>query len=123
MTKQTDRDAVLIRDLKLPTVIGVHPWERQAPQTLLLDLELGTDATRGAARDAIADALDYEAVARRLLALGAASSFQLLESFAEAAVAMLRAEFGARRVILTVRKPGALRDAREVAVRVERGFD
>ena len=116
-------DAVLIRDLKVPTLIGVHPWERKAPQTLLLDLELACDARQGARRDAIADALDYEAVAKRLGELGQASSFQLLESFAEAAAGLLHAEFGVTRIVLTVRKQGALREAREVAVRIERGFD
>jgi dihydroneopterin aldolase len=116
------KDAVLIRDLKLPTLIGVHPWERKGPQTLLLDLELGCDARKGAQRDAIADALDYEAVAKRLGALGQTSSFQLLESFAEAAAALLHAEFGVTRVVLTVRKQGALREAREVAVRIERDY-
>jgi dihydroneopterin aldolase len=118
---KTANDAVLIRDLKVPTLIGVHPWERKAPQTLMLDLELGCDARAGAKRDAIADALDYEAVARRLGELGQASSFQLLESFAEAAAALLQAEFGVTRLTLTVRKAGALREAREVAVRIERG--
>lgn len=116
------KDAVLIRDLKVPTLIGVHPWERKGPQTLLLDVELGCDARKGAKHDAIKDALDYEAVARRLDELGKASSFQLLESFAETAAAMLHAEFGVTRVVLTVRKQGALREAREVAVRVEREY-
>jgi dihydroneopterin aldolase len=123
VTKPAANDAVLIRDLKVATLIGVHPWERKAPQTLLLDLELGCDARRGAKRDAIADALDYEAVARRLGELGKASSFQLLESFAEAAAAMLQAEFAVTRIVMTVRKQGALREAREVAVRIERKFD
>lgn len=116
-------DSVLIRDLKVATLIGVHPWERKAPQTLLLDLELACDARKGAKRDALADALDYEAVAKRLGELGVKSSFQLLESFAEAAAAMLHAEFKVTRVVLTVRKTGALREAREVAVRIEREYD
>ena len=121
--KRAPRDSVLLRDLEVRTLIGVHAWERKAPQPLLLDLELGTDAARAARHDRIADALDYEAVARRLVELGTQSSFQLLESFAERAVAVLHAEFGAQRVVLTVRKPGALRGAREVAVRVEREFE
>jgi len=115
-------DAVLIRELKVPIVIGVHPWEQLKPQTLLLDLALGCDAARAAARDAIADALDYEAVARRLIELGATERFQLLESFAERTAALLHAEFGATRVELTVRKPGALREAKEVAVRIVREY-
>jgi dihydroneopterin aldolase len=114
------RDAVLIRDLKVPTVIGVHPWERLRPQALLLELELGCDAARAARHDAIGDALDYEAVAKRVVALGAAESYQLLESFAERVAAVLQDEFGVARVVLTVRKPGALREAREVGVRIVR---
>ena len=33
-------DIIFIRELRIETLIGVHPWERQARRELLLDLEL-----------------------------------------------------------------------------------
>ena len=61
-------DIVYIRDLKIETVIGIFDWERRIRQTVSLDLEMATDIRKAAASDDIADALDYKAVAKRLIA-------------------------------------------------------
>ncbi len=58
-------DIIFIRELRIQTIIGVHPWERQTRRTLLLDLELGADVRPAAATDRLDDTLDYQAVARR----------------------------------------------------------
>lgn len=113
-------DVVFIKDLKVETIIGVHPWERRLAQHLLIDLELGTDTARAAASDAVADALDYEAVSRRVSEFVQAGQFQLIETLAERTAAMLLSEFPTTWVRFTVYKPGALRDARSVGVRIER---
>ena len=68
-------DIIFIRELRIETLIGVHPWERQTRRDLLLDLELGTDIRRAAASDRLADTLDYQAVAQRIAALAATSDF------------------------------------------------
>jgi dihydroneopterin aldolase len=115
-------DTVRIVGLEVETLIGVHPWERQMRQTLRFDLELGVDATRAAAADAIEAALDYGAVAQALLEFGAASRFNLIETFAVRAAEMLHARFGVRWLRLTLHKPGALREADEVGVRIERSW-
>ncbi|MGH8580099.1 MAG: dihydroneopterin aldolase, partial [Gammaproteobacteria bacterium] len=36
-------DIVYLKDLRIKTVIGVYAWERQLKQTVVLDLEMGTD--------------------------------------------------------------------------------
>jgi dihydroneopterin aldolase len=114
-------DVVFIKSLEIETLIGVHAWERRLPQTVVLDLELGTDVPRAARSDAVADALDYEAVAARVAAFVRAGEFQLIETLAERTAEMLMKEFGAPWVRLTVHKPGALKDAAEVGIRIERG--
>lgn len=114
-------DIIFIRELRIETTIGVHPWERQIRQTLLLDVELGADIRPAAATDCLDDTLNYQAVAQRISAFAAASDVQLVETLGERIAELLRREFAASWLRLTLRKPGALRDAREVGIIIERG--
>ena len=114
-------DIIFIRELHIETLIGIHPWERQARRGLLLDLELGTDIRPAAASDRLADTLDYQAMAQRIVALAATSDFQLLETLAERIAELLLREFAAPWLRLTLRKPGVPSDAREAGVVIERG--
>lgn len=114
-------DIVFLRDLRVETVIGVFEWERRIRQVVSLDLEMAADVAHAAASDAIGDALDYKAVAKRLIQFVGESRFQLVETLAERVAALLREEFGIPWVRVTVSKPGAVRGAREVGVVIERG--
>ncbi|MFV0277261.1 MAG: dihydroneopterin aldolase [Parahaliea sp.] len=114
-------DTVFIRELAVDTVIGVHDWERQVRQTLLLDLELAWDNHPAAAGDDLTLALDYAAVAQRISAFLGASRFQLIETAAEEVAELLRAEFAVPWLRLRLCKPGAVMAARDVGVVIERG--
>lgn len=114
-------DIVFIRDLKVATVIGVYEWERAVRQTVVLNLEMAADAARAAAGDAIDDALDYKAVAKRLARFVEASEFQLVETLAERCAGIVMEEFGVPWLRLSIAKPGAVRGSREVGVVIERG--
>jgi dihydroneopterin aldolase len=114
-------DRIFIRELTVDTVIGVLDWEREVRQTLRLDLELAADVAGPAASDAIAEALDYGAVAERVRAFAAASDYRLIESLAEAIAALLRREFGIPWLRLRLCKPGAVPGTRDVGVLIERG--
>ena len=65
-------------------------------------------------------ALDYHAVATRLQELAIASSFQLVESLAEAIVTVLEREFGITDLCLELSKPGALPGDTVVGVSLQR---
>lgn len=114
-------DTLFIRGLRVDTVIGVHAWEREITQTLVLDIELACDIAQAANTDALEHAVDYYAVSMRLLQLARESSFQLVETFAETAATILREEFGAQWLRLRVAKPGAVPEATDVGILIERG--
>ena len=114
-------DIVFIEDLRIDTVIGIYDWERRVRQTLSFDLEMAFDNTRPAASDDIADTLNYKDVSKRLIEYVEASSFGLVETLAERCAAIVREEFGVAWVRLKLSKPGAVRGARSVGVRIERG--
>ena len=114
-------DIVYIRELRAATVIGVYDWERGVRQTVVLDLELAADNRRAAASDRIGDALDYAALCARLLAFIEGSEFQLIETLAERVAALVREEFGVSWLRLRLAKPGAVPQAADVGVLIERG--
>jgi len=112
-------DTIIINELEVFYRVGVPEAERAQPQRLLLTIEMGSDFAAAALTDELAQTIDYEAVAQRLRHFGEGRSWRLLERLAVAVAEMLRAEFGAQRVAVEVRK-FILPEARYVGVRVER---
>ena len=114
-------DTVFINNLRADGIIGIYDWERRVRQTLLLDLELATDCRAAAASDAIADTLDYGAIAERMVAVIESNELQLLEALAERLATILLQDFAVPWVRLRLAKPGAVPAAGEVGVQIERG--
>lgn len=114
-------DLIFIRDLRIETLIGVYPEERQNRQTLLLDLELGADLRPAAASDRLDDTLNYQAVAHRVREFAIASRCQLVETLGEGIAELLRREFAVPWLRLTLRKFGAVPEASAVGITIIRG--
>jgi dihydroneopterin aldolase len=113
-------DKLFLRELKVETVIGFHEWERRIKQTVSIDLEIGADSRAAAAVDSEAGAMNYEAIAKRLVEYVGASQHRLVETLAEAVARIVIREFGAPWVRVTVAKPGAIPGARDVGIVIER---
>ena len=113
-------DIIYLKDLRIETIIGVYDWERRTRQTIILDIEIGTDISKAARSDAIADTLNYKAVAKRLISFVENSEFQLVETLAEHIADLLLKDFDIPWLRLTVNKQGAVRGVRDVGVIIER---
>ena len=113
-------DIVFIRDLRIETVIGVYDWERKIRQTISIDLEMGTDVRPAAISDHIDDALDYKAVAKRMIQFIGESEFQLVETLAQRCADIILNDFQVPWLRLRVSKPGAVTGALDVGVLIER---
>jgi dihydroneopterin aldolase len=113
-------DAILIRDLRVEALIGIHKRERHVRQTLSIDLEIGLPGSAVFASDKVADTIDYEQVALRISALAGSGDYRLVETFAERVATLLIEEFGAPWVKASVSKIGILGNARFVGVTIER---
>ena len=116
-------DRLSLRGLAVETLIGVYDWEKTVPQRLTFDLTLPTDAAQGAQDDALADALDYGALADQVRAFCAEEHFQLLETLAERLCARLLADFDLPGLELTVHKPGAIAACDDIALTLRRSRD
>ena len=113
-------DIVFIRDLKVDTVVGIYDWERRIRQMVVLDIDMAGDVARGAKTDRIEDTLDYKAVSKRLIEFVGASEFQLVETLAEKIAGIVLDEFTVPWVRVRVNKRGAIRNAADVGVVIER---
>ena len=98
-------DFVSVRDLSVDAVIGVHAWERDVEQTLVISVDMATDVRKAAASDDLADALDYSAVAEAIAAVLREGKFRLIETAAEHVAGRLLADFPLTWLRLELRKP------------------
>lgn len=113
-------DRIFLTGLSAEAIIGIFDWEREIRQRIEIDVEMSVEIAAAARSDAVADTLDYKAVAKRVLAYVDASSFRLVEALAEGIAQLVLGEFPVARVRVAVHKPGAIRHARDVGVIIER---
>jgi len=113
-------DRIFLRGLAAECIIGFIDWERRVKQTVVVDLELPVDCRRAAATDDVADTVDYKRVAKRVLAYIEISEFKLVETLAHRLALLLLEEFAVEWVRVSLNKPGAIRNSRDVGVVIER---
>ena len=120
MTHPYSGDRIFLRGLTAECIIGFIDWERRVRQTVVVDLEIPVDCRNAAITDEVADTVDYKKVAKRILAFIEASEFKLVETLAQRLALALLEEFGLEWVRLSINKPGAIRNSRDVGVSIER---
>ncbi len=120
-SKESVMDIIFLKGLSIETVIGIYDWERNIRQTVLIDLEMGTDIRKAAATDDIVHTLDYKAVSKRIITFVEDSHFFLVETLAERITGILMDEFNVPWVRLTLNKKGAISGASDVGIQIERG--
>jgi dihydroneopterin aldolase len=120
MDSESHPDTIFLHDLRIETIVGIWDWERKIRQTVSIDLEMGADIRRAAASDHIDDTLNYKKVAKRVQQFVGESEFQLVETMAERIATMILEEFDIPWIQVRVNKPGAIRGAKDVGVRIRR---
>lgn len=120
-TKEEGWGWVEVCGLEADCVLGVYEEERGRTRPVTMDVALEVRTADAAREDDFAKALNYERVEEDFRALAREGRFRLVETLAEKAAAVCLGYEGVRRVRVRVEKPGALKHARTVAVRVERG--
>ena len=113
-------DRIFLRGLTAECVIGFIDWERRVKQTVVVDLELPVDCRQAAVSDDITDTVDYKKVSKRVLAFIEASEFKLVETLAQRLAMLILEEFAIEWIRLSINKPGAIRNSRDVGVSIER---
>ena len=113
-------DVIFIDALEADAIIGIYDKERSIRQVVRIDLELACDISRAAASDDIEDTLNYKALSKRVEAFVKGSSFLLVETLAQRTADLIFEEFAVDWLRLTLHKPGALSNSRDVGIRIVR---
>ena len=114
-------DYVSVKDLSVAAVIGVHDWEREIEQTLLVSVDMvpeTADIGKAAASDNLGDALDYSAVASTIAAVVRDGKFHLIETAADRVAERLLTDFPIASLRLELRKP--IPEGYTAAITIER---
>ena len=114
-------DKVIIRDLKIETIVGLYSWERVARQVLWFDIDLATCIRQAAMDGDLAHTIDYSAVCDAVTQMVQAQEFRLIETLAENVAAMIQQSFGVEWLRLAVYKVDVLTNVRRVGIEIERG--
>jgi dihydroneopterin aldolase len=113
-------DTIFLEQVAVQTKLGVPDWERLAPQTIILDIEIGYDLTKSCQSDTIEDTVDYGEVVNRIRTTLNENSFKLVEALAEHICQLILEEFKAARVKVRVSKPAILPGVKALGVSIER---
>jgi FolB domain-containing protein len=113
-------DKILIQDLLIRGIIGIHDWEREKKQDILINIEMEADCRPAGQSDDFTDAVDYRAVTKSVIALVEESKFFLVERMAEEIAGICLEDGRVEVARVRVEKPGAVRFSRSVGVEVER---
>lgn len=113
-------DKIFLNDLNIDTIIGIYDWERETPQTLRFDLEMDWDIRAAADSDDINETLDYDAIAKAIVAFVENSRFLLIEKLAEETAQLLLRQFAIPRLRLTLSKPVQLHGHNQAQIVIER---
>ena len=113
-------DKLFLHELRVEAIIGFWEWERRVKQIVSIDLEVATDSRAAARVDSVEGALNYERLSQRVLEFVGSSEFKLVETLAHRVALLILEEFGVEWVRVSLNKPGAIRNSRDVGVVIER---
>ena len=116
-------DRMHIRDLAVECIIGTKPEERVTKQTVVINLTLECDLTMAGRTDNLEDTVNYVVIKRDVIALIEQGKFLLIERMADRIAEICFANRRVSSVTVTIDKPGAIPEARSVAVEIHRTKD
>lgn len=116
-------DQVIIKNLSARGIIGIHDWEREKPQEILINVVLFADLRRAGETDDIEDSVNYRTVAKKLLRHAETAQRLTVEALAADLVKLCLEEPGVQKARVRVEKPGAVRFSESVGVEIERSSE
>jgi 7,8-dihydroneopterin aldolase/epimerase/oxygenase len=103
---------IFIRDFRLQVSIGIHDFEKQGPQTVVVNIGLLLAPAETAHEDRIANVLNYDVVHDAVVDLAASRHFNLQETLVDAILDLCLAQPGVVEARVSTEKPDVYKDCR-----------
>lgn len=113
-------DILFIERLTVMAYIGINDWEKNCLQKLIFDLQLSCNTEFFSDHQSTASYIDYTHVNQVILSLVSQKHFYLIEDVANLIANTLIEKFCIYWVRVKVNKPGAIHNACNVGICVER---
>ena len=115
---------IFLHGFAIDVSIGFHDFEREAPQRVLIDVDLFVPAEHSTPRqDEVAGVLDYDFIRQSVAELARSRHFNLQETLIDGIVELCLARAAVRAVRVSTQKPDVYPDCRTVGVEVLRFRD
>ncbi len=113
-------DQILIKDLRVTGIIGIHAHERITPQEMLINISLSADTRHAAETDDINECINYQTIAEHVKAHAETSKRLTLEALAEDIAQICLNVIGVQGARIRVEKTQAIPYTYSVGVEIER---
>ena len=110
---------ILLEDFRLPVSIGIHDFERSAPQMVVVNVALELSDDMPDPRDRIEDALDYDFIRAGIMSIVKNRHFNLQETLCQEILELVLARGGIRRAKVSTRKPDVYPDCKSIGFEME----
>jgi len=113
-------DKVIINNLKVYGILGIHPHEQRTPQEIRVSVKASTDITAAADEDDILQSVNYSTLAKDIIRFIDSSHFLTIEALIEALSKEILKNDLVNEVWLRIEKPNAVSEAESVGVEITR---
>lgn len=114
---------ILVRDLVLKCLIGIHAHELLAPQRVRINVDMAAEEQAGPLSDDIANVVSYEDVIEGIKRMLAEGHINLVETLAEKIASLCLADQRVSSVRVRVEKLDVYAEAASVGIEIERRRD
>jgi dihydroneopterin aldolase len=111
---------IFLKNFETRLSIGIHDFEKQAKQRVLVNVDLYLDPDGKIERDHIDETVDYDFVRREIAGLADSSHFNLQETFCERILAICLARPGVRAARVSSEKLDVYADCESVGFEIYR---
>ena len=103
---------IFLRDFRLQVSIGIHDFEKEGPQTVVVNVDLLLAPAERAHNDRIANVLNYDVVHEGIVALAGSRHFNLQETLVDAILDLCLGQPGVIEARVSTEKPDVYGDCR-----------
>jgi dihydroneopterin aldolase len=103
---------IFLRNFRLQVSIGIHDFEKEGPQTVVVNVDLELAPAEKAHNDRIGNVLNYDVVHDGIVTLARSRHFNLQETLVDAILDLCLAQPGVIEARVSTEKPDVYKDCR-----------
>ena len=111
---------VLIRDLVLNMLVGIHNFEKKKKQRVKFNLVINVDQNLIPSDKDLKSIVNYEQVIRTITKITSRKHYPLLETLAEKIFSKLFENLGIRKILLRIEKLDVIKNTTSVGIELEK---